>query len=70
MAGERPDLVAEVRRRYLPDAVLAWGEPYRSPLWEGRDGDAAYVCRNFACRLPATTLEALAAQLDPRTPPP
>lgn len=70
VAGERPDLVAEVRRRYLPDAVLAWGEPYRSPLWEGRDGDAAYVCRNFACRLPATTLEALAAQLDPRTPPP
>ena len=23
--------------RYLPNAVLAWGERYDSPLWEGRD---------------------------------
>jgi uncharacterized protein YyaL (SSP411 family) len=64
IAGDRPDLLAEVRRRYLPDAVLAWGEPYLSPLWEGRDIEAAYVCRDFACQLPATTVEALAAQLD------
>ncbi|KUP95890.1 thioredoxin domain-containing protein [Thermobifida cellulosilytica] len=31
------------------------------PLVDGRP--AAYVCRNFACRLPVTTAEALAAEL-------
>ncbi|MHB8464736.1 MAG: thioredoxin domain-containing protein [Acidimicrobiales bacterium] len=64
VSGGRPDLVAEVQRRYLPNAVLAWGEPYDSPLWEGRDAPAAYVCRDFACGVPATTVAALTAQLD------
>ena len=36
VTGDRPDLVDVVRRRYLPAAVLAWGEAYPSPLWEGR----------------------------------
>jgi uncharacterized protein YyaL (SSP411 family) len=63
VTGARPDLVRTVQRRYLPSAVLAWGEPYDSPLWEARDGDRAYVCQNYACGLPATTAEDLAAQL-------
>ena len=67
VAGDRADLVAEVTRRFLPNAVRAWGEPYDSPLWEGRDAEAAYVCRHFACQLPATTVDALAAQLDAQT---
>jgi uncharacterized protein YyaL (SSP411 family) len=70
VAGDRPDLVAVATSRFLPNAVLAWGEPYASPLWEGRDAEAAYVCRNFACQLPATDIEAFAAQLDAFTPPP
>ena len=65
VTGDRPDLVAEVQHRYLPSTVLAWGEPYPGPLWEGRAGDRAFVCRNYACGLPATTAEELAAQLDP-----
>ena len=52
VAGDRPDLVAEVQHRYLPSAVLAWGERYDSPLWEGRDDGKAYVCQNYACRTP------------------
>ena len=44
-------------------AVLAWGQPYPSPLWEGRDGDRAYVCRNYAGQLPADTPELLLEQL-------
>ena len=36
VVGDRPDLVAAVRARYLPNAVLAWGEPYESPLWQDR----------------------------------
>ncbi len=63
VVGDRPDLVAEVARRYLPNAVLAWGEPYDSPLWEGRRPGHAYVCRNFACRAPVSDPAALAAQL-------
>jgi uncharacterized protein len=63
VAGDRPDLVEVVHRRFLPGAVLAWGERYSSPLWEGRDDGRAYVCRNYACRLPAEDPEALAAQL-------
>jgi uncharacterized protein len=63
VAGDRPDLVEVVHTRFLPGAVLAWGERYASPLWEGRDDGRAYVCRNYTCRLPADAPEALAAQL-------
>ncbi|MGH9281945.1 MAG: thioredoxin domain-containing protein, partial [Acidimicrobiales bacterium] len=63
VAGGRPDLVRAVQGRYLPNAVLAWGEPYDSPLWEGRTDGHAYVCRDFACKLPADSTEALLAQL-------
>jgi len=63
VAGERPDLVAVAQQRYLPQAVLAWGERFDSPLWEGRDDGRAYVCRGYACRLPATEAGVLATQL-------
>jgi uncharacterized protein len=63
VAGERPDLVEVVQRRFLPGAVLAWGERFPSPLWEGRDDGRAYVCRNYACQLPVEDPEALEAQL-------
>ncbi|MFI6598960.1 thioredoxin domain-containing protein [Nonomuraea sp. NPDC050536] len=47
--------------------ALGTGEQSRVPLLEGRglvDGTpAAYVCRNFACRLPVTTPEELRAEL-------
>ncbi len=63
VTGDRPDLVEVAHRRWIPDAVLAWGEPTASPLWEGRDPDLAYVCRNYACQLPATDPELLSKQL-------
>jgi hypothetical protein len=63
VAGDRPDLVAAVHRRYLPGAVLAWGERYDSPLWEAREDGRAYVCRSYACQLPAEDVETLDAQL-------
>ena len=34
IVGDRGDLVEAVLSRYLPNAVVAWGEPYDSPLWE------------------------------------
>jgi uncharacterized protein YyaL (SSP411 family) len=63
VVGPRPDLVAAVQNRFLPNAVLAWGERYESPLWEGREDGQAYVCRDFACRLPASTVDDLLPQL-------
>ena len=63
VVGDRPDLVSEVQRRWLPRAVLAWGEPFESPLWEGRSPGLAYVCEGFACKAPVGTPEDLAAQL-------
>jgi uncharacterized protein len=62
VVGERPDLVRVVHERYLPNAVLAWGEPYASPLWEGRRDGWAYVCRDYVCQAPtddATSLDVL-----------
>ena len=56
-----------VRTRWLPGSVLAWGEPTPSPLWQDRDPDMAYVCRNHACRLPADDVDTLAAQLAAET---
>jgi hypothetical protein len=63
VVGDRPDLVAEVQRRYLPNAVLAWGEPYDSPLWHQRGDGRAYVCRQYACLAPADDVESLDARL-------
>jgi uncharacterized protein YyaL (SSP411 family) len=63
VAGDRPDLVAVVQEAYRPRAVLAWGERYDSQLWAGRDDGRAYVCRGYACQLPAGDESTLAAQL-------
>jgi uncharacterized protein YyaL (SSP411 family) len=63
ITGDRPDLLAEVRRHWLPNAVLAWGEPGDSPLWQQRADDLAFVCQQSVCQLPVGTVEELAAQL-------
>jgi uncharacterized protein YyaL (SSP411 family) len=63
ITGDRPDLLAEVRKQWRPDAVLAWGEPYDSPLWEQRADGFAFVCRDHACQLPAESVTDLAHQL-------
>jgi uncharacterized protein len=63
VVGELPDLVRVIQGRYLPNAVLAWGEPYPSPLFEGRQDGLAYVCRNYACQRPTGDVEELVRQL-------
>jgi uncharacterized protein YyaL (SSP411 family) len=61
--GDVPALRAVVREAWRPGAVLAWGEPTGSPLFEGRSEGAAYVCRGSVCKLPVTEPEALRAEL-------
>jgi uncharacterized protein YyaL (SSP411 family) len=63
VVGDRPDLVRAVQARYLPNAVLAWGEPYRSPLFESRAPGFAYVCENYACKAPVDGVEELVTAL-------
>ena len=63
VTGDRPDLLAVVRERWLPGAVLAWGERTGSPLWADRPDGAAYVCRRSVCRSPATEATTLSAEL-------
>jgi uncharacterized protein YyaL (SSP411 family) len=67
VTGDRPELLAAVRSAYRPGVVLAWGEPYASPLWAGRTGadqlGLAFVCRDYACQAPVSTPAALAQQL-------
>jgi uncharacterized protein YyaL (SSP411 family) len=64
ITGDRPDLLAVVRARWLPTAVLAHGEPDDNALWQGRSEDRAYVCAGFTCKTPALDPDTLAHQLD------
>ena len=68
VASSSTELVEPVWDRYLPDTVLAWGERYESPLWEGRDGPGArgkaFVCVGYSCRLPVATAADLSRTLD------
>ena len=68
ITGERPDLVAAVTGRYLPLAVWSWGEPFDSPLWEGRTEPAAtgqaYICRDYACHAPVSEVSQLVSELE------
>ena len=64
VTGTRPDLVAEVRRHWLPAAVTAWGEADGSPLFADRADNLAYVCRGFTCNTPADSPATLASQIE------
>jgi uncharacterized protein len=73
-AGDLASLAREVFGRYLPNRVVVGtqsgitGDARGIPLLEGRDPVEArptgFVCRNYACELPATDPATLARQLD------
>jgi uncharacterized protein YyaL (SSP411 family) len=52
VVGDVPDLARLSQILWRPDIVLAWGEPFDSPLWDGRQPGFAYVCRNYTCQRP------------------
>ena len=64
-----PRLRGVVSARFEPRVVLVWESGSSStqeppPLLEGREPDAAYVCRYGECRLPARDEAGLVAELD------
>jgi len=70
-AADTQTLLAEVRKRYLPDTVVALKRPDEEsmlPLLAERtaiDNQAtAYVCEAYACKLPVTAAADLAALLE------
>ncbi len=63
IAGDRPDLVRVAQSIWRPDIVLAWGERYDGPMWDGRHDGLAYVCKDQVCQAPASTVEEFAEQL-------
>lgn len=77
-AAETRALIAEFDRRFLPhDTLLVTGgdarqrlgalAPFIAKLDAVGGKPAAYVCVDYACRLPTTDPAAFAAQLDERT---
>ena len=66
IVGERPDLVRLAQSIWRPDTVLAWGEPYDSPLWHERAEGYAYVCRDYSCQAPQDTIQGFAETLTGR----
>jgi uncharacterized protein YyaL (SSP411 family) len=69
VVGDVPELVRTAQTLWRPDVVLAWGEPYESPLWEGREDGHAYLCRDHVCGRPVTTVAELYEQLTGRPAP-
>ena len=63
IVGEAPRLVKLAQRLWRPDIVLTWGEPFDSPLWDGRQDGFAYLCRDYVCQQPVDTPEALWEQI-------
>jgi uncharacterized protein YyaL (SSP411 family) len=63
VTGERPDLVRVAHAVWRPDTVIAWGEPFDSPLWQGRPDGYGFVCRDNVCLKPSDTPENLLARL-------
>jgi uncharacterized protein YyaL (SSP411 family) len=54
-----PEMLATIRRRFLPAAVVMRSEQCTRPLPALQGVPTAYVCENFACNLPVTSATAL-----------
>ena len=59
ITGERPDLIAHLNTKWLPNTVRVFGEKFDSPLWNDRQPGYAYVCRDYVCGAPAATVQDL-----------
>ena len=76
IAGDSPEFLREFRRRYHPNSVIAAVPAEgpdadlvrRLPMADGKKAvkgrAAAYVCENYSCQAPVTTVEELRRLLD------
>ena len=68
LAGSEEDLamhrmLASIRRRFLPNAVVMMARDAPHPIPTIGDQPTAYVCENFTCRLPVSDPAKLDEQL-------
>ena len=63
VAGDRPDLLAVVRAALPPDRRAGLGRALRQPALGGPRRRPGLRLPGYACQLPATTVDELAAQL-------
>ncbi|MHB8317743.1 MAG: thioredoxin domain-containing protein [Acidimicrobiales bacterium] len=61
---DRPEMLAEIRSRWLMEAALVTGEIADQPAFRDALDNAALVCENFTCMKPALDPATLALQLD------
>jgi uncharacterized protein YyaL (SSP411 family) len=60
LAGPRDNgMLAAIRRRFLPNAVVAMASESPVPMPALDDRPTAYVCSNFTCNLPVTRVDQL-----------
>ena len=53
------EMLATIRRRFLPNAVVLRAEQSAQPMPALQGAATTYVCENFACKLPVTSALAL-----------
>jgi hypothetical protein len=58
------EMLASIRRRFLPGMVVLRSEQARTPMPALQGAPTAYVCEKFACKLPVTNAIALAELLE------
>jgi uncharacterized protein YyaL (SSP411 family) len=67
LAGPRSEkfkaMLGAIRPRFLPSTVILRAEDVARPMPAVGGEATAYVCENYACKLPATTVEQLGEQL-------
>jgi len=68
LAGPREDpamrdLLHVVRGRFLPNAVVMFAEEAPIGMFVIKDRPTAFVCENYACKLPVTAPAELAKML-------
>ena len=67
LAGPRDEqFLAEIRRRFLPGAVILRAEDATHPMAAVDSRATAFVCENYACKLPAMSLDEFREQLGER----
>jgi hypothetical protein len=61
--GDMPAMLAAIRRRFLPNTVILMAQETGRSMPAIENRATAYVCENYACKLPVTSFEDLEKQL-------
>jgi uncharacterized protein YyaL (SSP411 family) len=63
LAGDAAGMLPAIRRHFMPDAVVMMASEAAVPMPAVDGKGTAYVCENYACKLPVTDAERLETQL-------